>query len=165
MTFSERVDDFQLIHLKISMGSTRIQSSRSHSSGLRFSSLKQVFKSQSVENTILSEPHCTQKTGLHFKHEKWFYWVPCLLDETSQIDQNRLILAIFWSYCLFQMKTSSRSFGSLWDFVPAFFCHLNHLNLAFFGICINPKGCPSLTFINQHGLGVPISQFLSTQVF
>ena len=27
-----------------------------------------------------------------------------------------------------------------------FFCHLNHLNLACFGICINPKGCPPLTF-------------------
>ena len=29
-----------------------------------------------------------------------------------------------------------------------FFCHLNYTNLAFFGICINPKGCPPLTFIN-----------------
>ena len=24
------------------------------------------------------------------------------------------------------------------------FCHLNYTNLALFGICINPKGCPPL---------------------
>ena len=33
------------------------------------------------------------------------------------------------------------------------FCHLNYTNLVFFGICINPKGYPSLTFINPHGFG------------
>ena len=33
------------------------------------------------------------------------------------------------------------------------FCILNHLNLAFLGICINPKACPPLTFHQPKFLG------------
>ena len=44
--------------------------------------------------------------------------------------------------------------------VPDFFCHLNHLNLAFFGICINQKGCPLLTFHQPTGFyGCPSLTF------
>ena len=40
------------------------------------------------------------------------------------------------------------------------FCHLNYTNLAFFGICINPKGCPPLAFINLKAFrGVPSPSF------
>ena len=60
------------------------------------------------------------------------------------------------------------------------FCHLNYRNLAFFWICINPKGYPPLTFhqpkffggyppLTFHQpkgfLGVPTSDFSSTQRF
>ena len=60
------------------------------------------------------------------------------------------------------------------------FFHLAYTKLAFFGICINPKACPPLTFINPSFLegcppltfhqskvfrGVPTSHFSSTQGF
>ena len=57
---------------------------------------------------------------------------------------------------------------------------MNYTNLSFFGICINPKGCPPLIFINLQVFtgcppltfhqpkgfyGVPTSHFSSTQRF
>ena len=64
--------------------------------------------------------------------------------------------------------------------VQGFFCNLNYTKSSSFGICINPKGCPPLTFINPKFFrgcpsltfhqakgfqGVPTFHFSSTQRF
>ena len=50
--------------------------------------------------------------------------------------------------------------------VHQIFCHLNYTNLAIFEICINPNGCPPLTFINPKVFrGVPSSSFQQPKGF
>ena len=45
-----------------------------------------------------------------------------------------------------------------------FFCILNHLNLAFIGCCINPQGCPHLTFHQPKLKKLQFSQYLDTKL-
>ena len=96
---------------------------------------------------------------LHFHFQRYLHLVPLWkkISMYSKVCNN-------WSFKIYTAWPRGGHLLGLIDYMIArvhqIFCYLNHLNLAIFEICINPNGCPPLTFINPKVLkGVPSSNF------